>query len=146
MNVALREHCTFENEIFRCGKIYYSNKQTTPTVLNGELKNQFVPTLGAICGVVSIFKGPNRVRVSLPSPEDGNGSSFRSVPSLLEYQMMVKVQKPGNSESHTRTSEPFTAPVYPMFMFHTEQLARGSVLQKQTNSVALTERPPLDEI
>jgi hypothetical protein len=25
MNVAMWEHCTFDNEIFRCGKIYYSN-------------------------------------------------------------------------------------------------------------------------
>jgi hypothetical protein len=25
MNIAKWEHCTFDNEIFRCGKIYYSN-------------------------------------------------------------------------------------------------------------------------
>jgi hypothetical protein len=25
MNVVMWEHCSFDNEIFRCGKIYYSN-------------------------------------------------------------------------------------------------------------------------
>jgi hypothetical protein len=25
MNVAMREHCPFDSEIFRCAKIYYSN-------------------------------------------------------------------------------------------------------------------------
>jgi hypothetical protein len=27
MNVAILEHCIFDNEIFRCGKIYYSNSK-----------------------------------------------------------------------------------------------------------------------
>jgi hypothetical protein len=47
--------------------------------------------------------------MSLPSPEDGNRSSFRNVVlfSLLEFQTMDKVQKTSNPECHTPSSEPF---------------------------------------
>jgi hypothetical protein len=50
------------------------------------------------------FKGPNRVDVSLPSPEDGNRSSFWSVvfSSYLEFWAKEKVQKPSNSVIHHR--------------------------------------------
>jgi hypothetical protein len=41
---------------------------------------------------LAFFKGPNRVSVSLPSPEVGNRSSFY----YLEFRMMNKVQKPSN--------------------------------------------------
>jgi hypothetical protein len=48
---------------------------------------------------VAISKGPNRVGVSLPSPEDGNRSSFRNVvfSSYLEFRTMSKVQEPSKS-------------------------------------------------
>jgi hypothetical protein len=44
---------------------------------------------------LDLFKGPNRVGVSLPSSEDEYRSSFRNVvfPSLLEFQTINKVLK-----------------------------------------------------
>jgi hypothetical protein len=45
-------------------------------------------------------KGPNKVRVSLLPPEDGNRSSFRNVvfSSYLKFRTMDKVHKPSDSE------------------------------------------------
>jgi hypothetical protein len=44
-------------------------------------------------------KGPNRVGVSVLSPEDGNRSSFQNALFVvLEFQMMQKFQKPSYSE------------------------------------------------
>jgi hypothetical protein len=49
---------------------------------------------------LALSKGHNRVGVSLPSPEDGNRSSFRNVvfSSYLEFWTMHKAQKPSDSE------------------------------------------------
>jgi hypothetical protein len=45
---------------------------------------------------LALSKGPNRVGVSLPSPEDGNRSSFRNVvfSSYLEFGTMDKPTNP----------------------------------------------------
>jgi hypothetical protein len=53
--------------------------------------------------------GHNRIGVSLPSPEEGNRSSFRNVVfySYLEFRTMNKVQKPSDSDCYTPSSEPF---------------------------------------
>jgi hypothetical protein len=50
---------------------------------------------------LALSKGPNRVGVAFPSPEDGNRSSFRNVmfSSYLEFRTTDKVQKPADSES-----------------------------------------------
>jgi hypothetical protein len=46
-----------------------------------------------------LSKVPNRVGVSLPSPEDGKRSSFRNVFSTyFEFRTMDKSHKPGDSE------------------------------------------------
>jgi hypothetical protein len=44
--------------------------------------------------MLALSVGPNRVRVSPPSPEVGNRSSFRNVvfSSVLKYRTMNKVQ------------------------------------------------------
>jgi hypothetical protein len=44
--------------------------------------------------------GPNKVGVSLPSPEDGSGSNFRNVVFSihLEFRTMAKVHKPSDCE------------------------------------------------
>jgi hypothetical protein len=49
---------------------------------------------------ISLCKRPNRVGVSLPSPEDGNRSSFRHFVFFiyLESRTMDKVQKPSDSK------------------------------------------------
>jgi hypothetical protein len=49
---------------------------------------------------LALSKSPNTVYVSLPSPEDVNGSSFRNVvfSSYLEFWTMDKVQKSSDSE------------------------------------------------
>jgi hypothetical protein len=46
---------------------------------------------------LALSKGPNRVCVSLPSPEDGNRSSFRNGISL-EFRTMDKVKKPSDAD------------------------------------------------
>jgi hypothetical protein len=43
-----------------------------------------------------LCNGPNRVGVSLLSPQDGNRFGFRN--HYLEFTVMGKVQKPNNSE------------------------------------------------
>jgi hypothetical protein len=50
--------------------------------------------------MLALSKGPNKVGVSLTSPEDGNRSSFRNVvfSSDLGFRTMDKVQKPSDSE------------------------------------------------
>jgi hypothetical protein len=74
----------------------------------GELKVLAVVTIG-VTGLLDfcpdpvdpkISKGPNRVGVSLPSPEDGNRSSFRDVvfSGYLEFQTMDRVLKLSESE------------------------------------------------
>jgi hypothetical protein len=49
---------------------------------------------------LAVFEGPEKVGVSLPSPEDRNRSCFRNIlfPSYLDYRMMGVVQKPSDSE------------------------------------------------
>jgi hypothetical protein len=49
---------------------------------------------------VALFMGPNRVGVSLPSPEDENRSSFRNVvfSTYLKFLAMGKAQKPCNPD------------------------------------------------
>jgi hypothetical protein len=50
---------------------------------------------------LAFSKGPNKVGVSLHSPEDGNRSSFRNIvfTSYLELQRMDRVGKPIDSEN-----------------------------------------------
>jgi hypothetical protein len=50
--------------------------------------------------------GPNRVVVFLPSPEDGNRSSFRNVvfSSYLEFRTIDKVQIPSNPKDFKQRS------------------------------------------
>jgi hypothetical protein len=44
----------------------------------------------------------------VPSPEDGNRSSFKNAVLLfLEHRTMDKVQKPSSPECHILLSEPF---------------------------------------
>jgi hypothetical protein len=48
---------------------------------------------------LALSKGPNRVGISLPLPEDGNRPSFRNVVfQYLEFRAMDKVQILGSSE------------------------------------------------
>jgi hypothetical protein len=49
---------------------------------------------------LAISEGSNKVSISFPSPEDGNGSSFRNVvlPSYLEFRIRNKVLKHSDSE------------------------------------------------
>jgi hypothetical protein len=56
----------------------------------------------------SLSKGPNRVGVSLPSPKDGNRSSFRNVAVQSEFWTMDKVHKPSVSECYA-PSEHFSS-------------------------------------
>jgi hypothetical protein len=53
--------------------------------------------------VRALSKGPNRVGVSLPSPEDGDRSSFRNVvfSRYLEFRTMDEAHKPSDSECST---------------------------------------------
>jgi hypothetical protein len=55
------------------------------------------------------FNVSNRVHILLPSPEEGNSSSFRNVVfySYLEFQTMDKDQKPRHSDDCTPSSGPF---------------------------------------
>jgi hypothetical protein len=50
--------------------------------------------------MLPLSKGPNRLGVSLPSPKDVNGPSFRNFvfSSYLEFRTMGKLQKPNDSE------------------------------------------------
>jgi hypothetical protein len=52
--------------------------------------------------MLALPKGPNRVGVTLPSPEDGNMSSYRNVAvsSYLEFRTMDKVQNPSDSRKN----------------------------------------------
>jgi hypothetical protein len=52
---------------------------------------------------LSYSKGPNRVGVFLPSPEDGNEFSFRNVvfSSYFEFRTVEKVHKPNDVECYT---------------------------------------------
>jgi hypothetical protein len=71
-------------------------------------KNQMSPAYECLHKEVSLVqwlrlafsKGPNRVGVSFPSPENGNRSSIRNVvfsSTYLQFRTMDKVQKPRNS-------------------------------------------------
>jgi hypothetical protein len=59
---------------------------------------------------LAFSKGPNRVGVSHPLPEDGKRSSFQNVvfSSYLEFWEMDKVLKPSDSECYTPSSESVT--------------------------------------
>jgi hypothetical protein len=52
---------------------------------------------------LALSKGPNKVGDSLPSPADGNRSSFRNdvFSSSLEFWTMNKVHKPSDSERYS---------------------------------------------
>jgi hypothetical protein len=60
--------------------------------------------------MLDLSKGPIRVGVFLPLPEDGNRSSVqlpkRLFSSYLEFRTIGKVQKPSDSECYTPSSEP----------------------------------------
>jgi hypothetical protein len=49
---------------------------------------------------LALSKGPNKVGISFPLPEDGNRTSLRNVMSSIyfEFRLMDKVQKSSNSE------------------------------------------------
>jgi hypothetical protein len=66
---------------------------------------------------------PNGVGISLPSPEDGNRSSFRNVvfSRYLEFRTMDKVHKPSDLECCTPLSEPFR--LYKSVVLHTAHSA-----------------------
>jgi hypothetical protein len=53
---------------------------------------------------LALSKGPNRVGVSFPSPEDGNRSRFRNFlfSSCLQFRTMNKFHKPSYSVIHHR--------------------------------------------
>jgi hypothetical protein len=53
------------------------------------------------------LEGPSKVGVSLPSPEDGNTSSFRDVvfSSCLEFWTMDKVHKPSHSDKGSNSNK-----------------------------------------
>jgi hypothetical protein len=57
---------------------------------------------------LALSKGPNKVDVSLPSPEDRNRPSFRNIvfSTYLEFLTMAKIHKPSDSEWYTPSSEP----------------------------------------
>jgi hypothetical protein len=59
---------------------------------------------------LALSKRPNRVGAFLPSPVEGNTSSFRNVvlSSYLEFRKMDNVHTPSYSECYTPSSEPFT--------------------------------------
>jgi hypothetical protein len=59
---------------------------------------------------LELSKGPNRVRVSLPSPEVVNNYYFWSfvISDGLEFRTMDKVQKFSDPERYTPSSEPFS--------------------------------------
>jgi hypothetical protein len=55
-----------------------------------------------------VSKGPNRVGVSLPSPEDGQiQTPKRCVSSSLEFHATNKVHKPNEHKCYAPPSEPF---------------------------------------
>jgi hypothetical protein len=58
---------------------------------------------------LALSKEPNRVSVSLHSPEDGNRSSLRNVvlSSLLEFLKMDKVHEPSESDTFPLSAKTF---------------------------------------
>jgi hypothetical protein len=66
-------------------------------------KLDLFPSSGEGRGLVP-SEGPNRVDVSLFSPEDGKRSNFRNLmfSSYLEFFTMDKVHKPSDSENKSR--------------------------------------------
>jgi hypothetical protein len=58
---------------------------------------------------VTICKGPNRIGVSLPSPEDRNRYCSRNIvlPSYLEFRTVERVQESSDSEYRIPSPEPF---------------------------------------
>jgi hypothetical protein len=63
---------------------------------------------------LALSKGPKRVGVSLPSPEDGNIYSFGNVvfSSDFEFRTVDEVHKPRNSECYVPSSEPIRFYLY----------------------------------
>jgi hypothetical protein len=55
MNVAMWEHCTFDNKIFICGKVYYSNSIIITT---------FVSTLIPNCWFENVFPSYFGIEIS----------------------------------------------------------------------------------
>jgi hypothetical protein len=73
-----------------------------------ELRNvKIIPSLTELklklISRLILSKGPNRVGVSLPSPEDRNRSSFRNIvfSRYLKFREMMKDKNPINSECCT---------------------------------------------
>jgi hypothetical protein len=68
-----------------------------------------VPTNQELTSITVLSQGPNRVRVSLLSPEDVNRSAFRNVvfSSYVEFPTMDGVHKSSDSGCYTPTSEHF---------------------------------------
>jgi hypothetical protein len=67
----------------------------TPTLLGPLERDNLNQSLR-----LSLSKGPNRVGLVFPPPEDGNRSNFGNVvfSSYLEFWKLDKVQNPSNSK------------------------------------------------
>jgi hypothetical protein len=85
--IIIGKHNVSEIDLFPCS----GERQETPTLLRPLQR----ANLNEWCS-----EGTKRVGVSLPSPEDGERSSFRSFvfSSYLELQTIDKVHKPSDSE------------------------------------------------
>jgi hypothetical protein len=72
-------------------------------------------------------KGSNRVGVSLPSPEDGNGRSFQNClfSSYLDVQTMDHVHKPNDSVT------PFLSFLFSRRQFTTLLISTIYIMQSQ---------------
>jgi hypothetical protein len=77
-------------------------------LLNEKHRVSETGTLGPVIGLTLSY-GPNGLGSSLPSSENGNRSSSRNAVFLdLEFWTIDEVQKPGNFESYTPSSESST--------------------------------------
>jgi hypothetical protein len=81
---------------------------------------------GFLRSFLALSKGPDRVHVSVLSPEDGNRRSSRKavLSSYLELRTMGKAQNPSGSECHTPSSGPFA--------FHLYELANMLAMQRDS--------------
>jgi hypothetical protein len=82
-----------------------------PNLLSGVYTAVVNMTWVILCLRLALCKRPNRLYISVSSPEDGNGSSFRNAvfPSYLEFRAMGKIQKTNDSEHTSKTPWPESA-------------------------------------
>jgi hypothetical protein len=107
--VHYHEFCIIrKNDVSGTGSVSGLGWGEEDTYSVGFLKKELTSVSGP-----ALSKGPNRVAISLRSPEDGNTSSFRNIlfSSHSEFRTMVKAQKPlGCTESrqvHVFTNDDF---------------------------------------